>query len=98
MQLADPASAAQPGFAASDSEPPRSRWRPWRPAAKELTRAAVVLGTCLRGLVHRAGSAVIVLVVAVVAAGAAAAGPVLLPGGAALDPDRRARLIRAPRS
>ncbi len=76
MQLADPASAAQPGFAASDSEPPRSRWRPWRPAAKELTRAAVVLGTCLRGLVHRAGSAVIVLVVAVVAAGAAAAGPV----------------------
>lgn len=75
MQLEGPASAAQPGFPASDSEPPPGRRQPWRPAAKGLTRAAVVLMTCLRGLVHRAGSAVIVLVVAVVAAGAAAAGP-----------------------
>ena len=75
MQLADPASTAQPAFPASDSEPRPTRWQPWRPAAKGLTRAAIVLATCLRGLVHRAGSAVIVLVVAIVAAGAAAAGP-----------------------
>jgi hypothetical protein len=73
MHLADP--AAQPRFPASDSEPPRRRWPPWRPAATGLTRAAAVLATCLRGLVHRAGSAVVVLVVAVVAAGAAAGGP-----------------------
>lgn len=75
MQRADPASAAQPRFPASDREPPHGRWQPWRRAAKEATQAAAVLATCLRGLVHRAGSAVIVLVVAVIAAGAAAAGP-----------------------
>ncbi len=75
MHLAGQAPAAQPGFLASDSEPPRRRWPPWRPAAKELARAAFMLVTCLRGLVHRAGSALIVLAVAVVASGAAAAGP-----------------------
>ena len=41
-----------------------------------LARIAFVLATCLRGLVRRAGPAVIVLGVAIVAAGAAAAGPV----------------------
>ena len=61
---------------ALDAEPARRRWWPWLRAAKGVARFALVLSTCLRGLVHRAGSAVIVLGVATIAAGTAAAGPV----------------------